>query len=251
MFAFIESLDLHQWLILMLVALFVGMSKTGVNGIALLVVPLLAFAFGARESTGIMIPILIMADIYAVSYYHRMAEWKYIVRLLPWAVAGILAGVLTGKMVSADQFRMILSGLVVAGVALMVFRDLSRKEGSVPDHPALVALLGVLGGFGSMVGNAAGPIFAVYLLAMRLPKNKFIGTGAWFFFLVNLIKLPFHLLVWKTVTPGTFLVDLAVLPVLLAGAWAGIRIVRLFTDGTYRIFVIVMTLLSAVFLFFR
>jgi uncharacterized membrane protein YfcA len=86
---------------------------------------------------------------------------------------------------------------------------------------------------------------------MRLPKNTFIGTGAWFFLINNLIKLPFHIWVWKTITPVALSLDMIAIPAILIGAWLGIRITRLFSDSMYRIFVIGMTLLSALFLFFR
>jgi len=248
---FLPAVDTGQWIILFVVALLIGMSKAGVSGLGLMVVPLLAFGFGARESTGIMIPILIMADIYAVKYYHRMAQWKYIVKLMPWAVVGILVGVVVGKVLSGNYFRILLSVLVIGGLVIMVGRDLMKKSETVPTHPAFAIFLGILGGFGSMVGNAAGPIFAVYLLAMRLPKNAFIGTGAWFYLIINLIKLPFHIWVWHTVSMSSFTLDLMVLPAVLLGAWSGIRIVRLFSERYYRLFVIVMTLLSAIFLVIR
>jgi len=228
MFEILQDIKLQQWIILFVVALAIGMSKAGL-GFGLMVVPLLAFGFGARESTGLMIPILITADIYAVKHYHRMAEWKFIFKLLPWAVLGIIAGVITGKLISGNQFRMLLSLLVIAGLMIMVGRDLMKKQESVPTHPAFAILLGVLGGFGSMVGNAAGPIFAVYLLAMRLPKNSYIGTGAWFYLIINVITIP----------------------AILLGAWLGIRIIRLFSEGSYRVFVVIMTLLSAIFLLIR
>ncbi len=250
MFEILQDIKIQQWIILIAVALFIGMSKAGI-GFGLMVVPLLAFGFGARESTGIMIPILIIADLYAVQHYHRMAEWKYIIKLMPWAVLGILAGVVTGQLISGNQFRMLLSVLVIAGLIIMVVRDLMKKSEAVPTHPAFVILLGILGGFGSMVGNAAGPIFAVYLLAMRLPKNTYIGTGAWFYLIINVIKLPFHIWVWKTISISTLTLDLVTVPAILLGAWLGIRIVRLFTESFYRIFIIVMTLLSALFLLFR
>ena len=250
MFEILQDIKLQQWIILFVVALAIGMSKAGL-GFGLMVVPLLAFGFGARESTGLMIPILITADIYAVKHYHRMAEWKFIFKLLPWAVLGIIAGVITGKLISGNQFRMLLSLLVIAGLMIMVGRDLMKKQESVPTHPAFAILLGVLGGFGSMVGNAAGPIFAVYLLAMRLPKNSYIGTGAWFYLIINVIKLPFHIWVWKTISPGSLSLDLIAIPAILLGAWLGIRIIRLFSEGSYRVFVVIMTLLSAIFLLIR
>ncbi len=247
----LSDIKIQQWIILFAVALMIGMSKTGVSGIGLIVVPMLAFGFGAKESTGIMMPVLIVADIYAVWYYHRMAEWKYIIRLLPWAVLGTFAGVIIGKMISANQFRILMSAIVIVGLLIMVIRDLIKKSNSVPTHPAFAISLGIFAGFSSMVGNAAGPMFAVYLLAMRLPKNSYIGTGAWFFLIINIIKLPFHIWVWGTITPYSLSLDLISIPAILLGAWLGIRIVRLFSEESYRIFIISLTLLSAVSLFFR
>ena len=133
----------------------------------------------------------------------------------------------------------------------MILRDLRGKSREIPTHPAFAVGLGLLGGFSSMVGNAAGPIFAVYLLAMRLPKNSYIGTGAWFYMIINLFKLPFHIWIWKTITPVSLTLDLAALPVIVIGAWAGIRLTRMFSEENYRVFVIAMTLLSALSLFFR
>lgn len=247
----LNNINLQQWIILLSVALLIGMSKTGISGAGLMVVPMLAAGFGARESTGIMMPILIMADIYAVWHYHKMAEWKYIIRLLPGTVIGIIAGTITGNLISADQFRMLMSGIVILALGIMVARDLLRKSDEIPVNPAFAISLGILGGFSSMVGNAAGPVFAVYLLAMRLPKNSFIATGAWFFMINNLLKLPFHIWVWKTITPYSLSLDLISIPAILIGAWAGIRLTRLFTDSSYRVFVIGMTLISVLFLFFR
>jgi uncharacterized protein len=251
MMTLLTEIEPKQWLLLMLVALCIGMSKTGVTGLGLAVVPILAIGFGARESTGIMIPMLVMADVYAVIYYHRVAKWEYVLKLLPWTVAGILAGVITGKYISASTFRVLLSTMVLAGLGVMVIRDLRKKAEDVPENPWFAAFIGLLSGFSSMVGNAAGPVFAVYLLSMRLPKNSFIGTGAWFFFLINMFKIPFHIWVWKTVTLSTFTLNLFTLPLILAGAWLGIRIVKLFSESFYRIFVLATTFLSTLLLLLR
>jgi len=109
--------------------------------------------------------------------------------------------------------------------------------------------LGMAGGFTSMVANAAGPIFTLYLLSMRFKKNSFIGTGAWFYFLLNCFKLPLQVFYWKQVTIHTFLLDLFVLPLIIAGVFLGIYLVKFIPEKAYRIFIIVSTLVSAIFLF--
>ena len=238
-----------QWLIVLLCAMLVGMAKTGFSGVGLMVVPLLASVFGGRPSVGLLLPILIFADVFAVSYYHRHAEWKYIVRLLPWALIGVATGVLIGQIISDMVFNRLLAIVVLTGIVLMIWQDIRKKKVSVPDYWWFAMGLGLLGGFATMIGNAAGPIMALYLLSMRLPKNIYIGTGAWFFFIVNVIKVPFHVGIWKTITIQSLLFDVLMIPAIALGALLGIWLVKFFPEKAYRIFIIATTLFSALLLF--
>ena len=225
------------------------MSKTGISGVGLMVVPLLANAFGGRPSVGLLLPILIFADIFAVTWYNRHAQWKHIVRLLPWAFAGIILATLIGKSISDQTFNRLLAALVVGGIAILVWRDIRSDKLKIPQSRWFAGGLGLLGGFSTMIGNAAGPVMALYLLSMRLPKNSFIGTGAWFFFIVNLSKVPMHIWSWKTISLNSFVLDVMVIPAVAAGAILGIWLVRLLPEKFYRLLVIVTTLLSALLLF--
>ncbi len=250
MIEMIEAYDLTamQWLIVLLCAMLVGMAKTGLSGVGLMVVPLLASVFGGRTSVGLLLPILIFADVFAVSYYNRHAEWKYILRLLPWSLIGVGAGVLVGQVISDIVFNRLLAVVVLTGIVLMILQDM-RKKVSVPDYWWFAMGLGLLGGFATMIGNAAGPIMALYLLSMRLPKNIYIGTGAWFFFIVNVFKVPFHVGIWKTITVQSLLFDVLMIPAIALGALLGIWLVKFFPEKAYRIFIIATTLFSALLLF--
>lgn len=251
MSALLQSYDLDtlQWLLLALCSLLIGMSKTGLSGVGLMVVPLMANAFGGRPSVGILLPILIFADIFAVTWYHRHAAWKHILRLIPWALAGIVTATLVGRSISDTTFNRLLAAVVILGIAILIWRDLKRNQLKIPESGWFAASLGLLGGFATMIGNAAGPVMALYLLSMRLPKNSFIGTGAWFFFIVNLSKVPLHIWSWKTITSNTLLLDVLMIPAIAAGAFAGIWLVKLLPEKVYRIIVIITTILSAIFLF--
>jgi len=242
------NLTVMQWLIALLCAMLVGMAKTGLSGVGLMVVPLLASVFGGRPSVGLLLPILIFADVFAVSYYSRHAEWRFIVKLLPWAVIGVVAGVLVGQIISDLVFNRLLATLVLVGIALMIWQDL-RKKVSVPDYWWVSMGLGMMAGFATMIGNAAGPIMALYLLSMRLPKNIFIGTGAWYFFIVNVFKVPFHIGIWKTITVQSLMFDVLMIPAIAIGALLGIWLVKFFPEKAYRIFIIATTLFSAFLLF--
>jgi uncharacterized membrane protein YfcA len=247
----IASYDLTsiQWVLLGVSGLLIGMSKTGISGVGLMVVPILANAFGGRPSVGLLLPILIFADIFAVTWYNRHAEWKHILRLIPWAFAGILLATFIGKNLSDITFNRLLAGMVIVGIGILFWQDLRSNKIEVPKSRWFAVGLGLLGGFATMIGNAAGPVMALYLLSMRLPKNKFIGTGAWYFFIVNLSKVPLHIWSWQTISKESLMLDVMVIPAIVIGAFVGIWLVRLLPDKFYRLLIIVTTLLSAFLLF--
>jgi uncharacterized protein len=234
-----------QWILLALCALFVGMSKVGIPGISMFYIPVLALIFGGKTSTGILLPMLMMADIFGVSYYYRHAEWKYLAKLLPWAFVGIGIGLWVGRIINDECFKNIIAVLVFAGVGIMLWRERQKRTDLFPHTWWFAAVMGVLGGFATMIGNVAGPIFAIYMLAMNLPKNAFIGTGAWFFLIVNFFKFPLQVWVWNNIGLKTIIMDLMMLPAIAAGAFLGIWIVRKIPDKTYRIFIVIVTVLSA------
>lgn len=245
------SLDLTitQWFLAILSAMVIGVSKTGISGAGIIAVPLLAGIFGGRPSTGLLLPILITADLFAVKIYHSHVEWKYILRLLPWAFTGILAGVVTGGIVNDNQFRKIIAVVVISGILLMIYRDFRKVNLEIPKSWWFSGILGLGAGFSTMIGNAAGPVMAYYLLSMRLPKNSYIATGAWFFLIINLVKIPFHVFAWKTITTESLYFDfLMILPV-IAGALSGYYLVKLIPEKAYRIFIIITTLAAAIVLF--
>lgn len=249
----IQSYDLTslQWILLAISGLLIGMSKTGLSGVGLMVVPILANAFGGRPSVGLLLPMLIFADVFAVTWYNRHAQWKHILRLLPWALGGILLATFVGKSISDASFNRLLAAMVIVGIVILLWRDIRSDKMKIPESRWFAAGLGLLGGFATMIGNAAGPVMALYLLSMRLPKNIFIGTGAWFFFIINLSKVPLHIWSWKTITTESLLLDVFMIPAIAAGAFLGIWVVKLLPERVFRIIVIATTLLSALLLFPR
>src|SRR5690606_1069047 len=230
--------------LVIVVAICTGMSKTGVHGAGMLAVPLLANVFGGQLSSGIMLPLLVMADVMGVWYYHRHASWKHLKVLFPWAAAGVIIGTIVGQYIDDKAFRAIMAIIILVSVAVMVLLERIDKE-KIPHQKSFAATTGILGGFTSMVGNLAGTVMAVYLLSMRLPKNVFIGTTAWFFLVINWFKVPFHIFSWHTITLDIFLLDLSTLPFIILGAVLGIWIVRKLSESMYRWFIIVMTIIAA------
>jgi len=246
----IAEISWTSWLIIIVSALCIGMSKTGISATGMIAMPLMAIIFGGKLSTGVVLPMLCIADIIAVFYYHRHAEWKHVIRLLPSAIAGIFLGIFTGNVISDNVFKDIMGIIIIVSVGILVWRDL-KKDIRVPHGYFFPFITGLAGGFATMVGNAAGVIMALFLLSMRLPKNTYIGTGAWFFFIVNLFKVPFHIFIWKTISLNSFLLDLYMIPIIITGAVVGIFLVKIFTEKLYRVFLIVTTILSALIIIIK
>lgn len=131
----------------------------------------------------------------------------------------------------------------------MLWLEHGHRE-DIPEYKWFAALMGIVAGFTSMIGNLAGSVMAVYFLSMRLPKNSFIGTTAWFFLVINLFKVPFHIFWWNTITLNTFLLDLTTLPLIALGAIVGVWIIKKLEEKVYRWFIIGMTFLAALMMLF-
>jgi len=244
------ALTTGNFILLLTVALIIGMAKAGLSGFGLAMVPIMALIFGAKESTGVILPMLIVADIMSVIYYRKNAVWRHVIRVLPWVAIGLVIAMITGNHINSKQFRLVMMSVVWIMLILMIVNDLRKKsEGGIPDNKFFRFFIGIAGGFATMIGNAAGPVFTLYFLSMRLPKKEFIGTGAWLYLIVNTGKLPLQILAWKNITFSTLLIDLLAVPVIAMGIFTGIRIVKLLPENVYRYFVIITTLVSSVLLF--
>jgi uncharacterized protein len=244
--------NLTPWylLLFLFLALVLGMAKAGLTGLGLSVIPVMALIFGAKESTGVILPMLITADIMAVVYYRKNAVWKHILIILPWVAAGIIVALITGKLINDNQFRIIMISVVWVMLFLMVFDDLrKKKENKVPENKIFGSLMGFAGGFATMIGNSAGPVFTLYFLSRKLPKKEFIGTSAWLYLIMNVGKLPLQAIVWKNISGHSLTLDLIAIPFIALGIYIGIHIVKLFPEKAYRYFVIITTLGSSVLLF--
>ena len=210
----------------------------------------MALAFKAKASTGLVVPLLIVGDLIAVVYYHRHVNWWYIVRFLPWVVVGILIGVYIGNDLDERVFKIYMAVIILVCVIMMYWWD-RRKSTSVPTHAAFAGLVGTLAGITTMIGNLGGPFSNLYFLAMRVEKNEFIGTAAWLFLIINVIKLPFHIYVWETINADTLLFNLKLIPGILLGVFVGVRLIKIIKDDFYRKMILVLTALGAVMIMIR
>ena len=243
---FFSTYETAQWVLLALTALLVGMSKTGIQGVTLLVIPLMALSFGAKPSTGLILPLLCMADIFAVLHYRRVADWTFIVRLLPSAVAGFFVALAVDHFVPASEFKKLMGACLLFVLILMMLTERKGKRNMLIDKWWYGPLFGLLGGFTTMIGNAAGPVMAIYLLSTKMPKLNFVGTNAWFFMVVNLLKVPLQIFAWHNITLQTFAADLCCLPAIFLGGVLGLRLVKWLPEKAFRRFITVVTWISVI-----
>lgn len=252
-----------QWLIGFAAGLFVGISKTGIPGVGIVVVPLLGIGFGGRLGTGVMLPMLIMGDVFAVSWYKRHCQWNKLVGLLPWVYTGVAIGTvalyITGKQatgakaagnVMKDPTDLIVGTLVLVMVVLHLLRN-KLGEKLQPTSPAGVAGTGVAAGFSTTVSNAAGPVMQMYMAAHKLSKEAFMGTIAWYFFIVNLSKFPIYWVLSQMmpqapiVSSKSLVFNLEIAPAIVLGAFVGKWLLPRISQKSFELTVIVLSTIGA------
>lgn len=239
-----------DWTLLAAAAVLVGFAKTAIGGVGALSVAIFAAVLPARESTGALLPLLLVGDVVAVSLYRRHADWTTLLRLFPSVAVGVLVGVVFVAQIGDAGMRRTIGVvlLVLSGLHLWQRRRAGRGAPAVPPTAARrrVAALsfGLLSGFTTMVANAAGPVMALYLLSAGMPMLTFLGTGAWFFLLVNLFKLPFSAGL-GLISGASLTLNLLLVPLLLVGALVGRVVIRRLDQSRFEQLVLVFTVLAS------
>ncbi len=243
-----------QWALGLTGAFMMGAAKGGLPGIGNLTVALYAVTFDARESVGLLLPVLIAADCVAVVLYRRHAEWAYVWRLLPWMVVGVVIGYFTLDRIDSNMVRILIGGILL----LMTVVHFSRKwmlrnaEGPdpVPHTLWFRSSTGTMGGFATMVANAAGPVAALYFLAVGLPKMFFVGTTAWTFFILNLFKVPFQVEL-GLINTASMGVSAMLMPAAVAGVFFGRLVVGYLNQRVFETLIWIFIVVAGVDLLFN
>jgi uncharacterized membrane protein YfcA len=244
------DLNLFGWIVVALCALMVGATKTGIPGLGILVVPLMALAMPTDKSVGTLLGILILADLFAIAYHQHNARWSHVLRLLPVALAGIITAYFGLRKMNQEQLKPIIGMIVLVMLAVNYWRTRTGgKDVSIPSQWWFAAAMGFLAGITTMMANAAGPVMIIYLMAMRLPKMEFVGTSVWFFFIINWLKVPFstrlEMMTWQSVR-----LDLLMLPFIAVGAVAGIFFLKRIPQKAFTVIVQILAAAAAVALLF-
>ena len=262
----VPTLSPASWALVIAAALIVGFAKTALPGAGTIAVGLFALAMPAKESTAALLLLLIVGDMMALWVYRREPDWRTLVRLLPSAMIGVVIGVFYFARVDGDGVRLtigvILLVLVIVTVGrrqLAQRRDASGAAGdrlpptraaAAGSRPGAAATAqgigyGLLGGFTTMVANAAGPVMSLYFYAMRMPVLTFLGTSAWYFAIVNLFKVPFSAGL-GLITRDTLVMDVMLIPAVFLGAYAGTKVARRIPQKVFENLVLVLTVAAAI-----
>lgn len=245
----LAQLSVLGWGLVVLAALLAGFSKTAVGGVGLISVALLAAVLPARQSTGMLLLLFLVGDMFAITAYRRFANWQVLLRLAPSVVVGVLLGVVFVAKVGDAGLRRTIGIVLMALVGVHVW---TRRTGEARPEPGKGLQLprpitigaGGLAGFTSMVANAGGAVMTIYMLGAGMDVMTFLGTGAWFFFAVNLFKLPFSIALG--LVPVQSLVLLAVLsPLVVVGALVGRAVAPRLSPARFEQLVVGFTVLAA------
>lgn len=226
----------------------VGLSKTAVPGAGTIAVAIFAAVLPAKQSTGVLLILLIVADLFAVTMYRRHADWRTLLRLAPAVVVGVLVGVVFLWFADDLWVKRTIGLILLAVIAITLLRRrFVSQVGSAGPHRIAAATYGSLGGFTTMVANAAGPVMSMYFLAARFEVKAFLGTAAWFFAIVNLFKVPFSIGIGVITAPG-LLVDLVLVPLVVVAALLGRRLADRIPQVVFETLVIAFTIVGALYL---
>ena len=236
--------DWKFWAIGAAAAMLVGVAKTGVPGMGILVVPVIAMIFPAKTSVGALLPLLCAGDVAAVLFFRRHANWPVLWRLMPWTFAGIGIAWYSLQFISDSALKPLLGALVLVLLTLELAR---RHSGwlNAPHQKLFTAFAGTLTGFATTVGNVAGPIANIFLIGKGFAKKEFMGTVAWYFLIINASKLPifYHL---NMITPATLHFDLLLLPAVAVGGIAGRAALHYIPDKVFQNLVMSLAAAAAI-----
>jgi len=217
------ELTTFQWSLMIIAAAGIGISKSGLSGLSMVHVLVFASVFGGRDSTGIVLPMLIFGDVCATRAYGQHANWNQVWRMMPPAILGVIVGWLWMHWLDETVYKPLI-GSIILGLTLLQIARLWRTDwqANIPHSVWFAWTMGLIVGTTTMLANAAGPVFGLYLLALAVPKLEFVGTSAWFFLMLNVFKVPFSwslgLIDLQTLTLNAILCPMIVLGMLLGKA---------------------------------
>lgn len=229
-------------------ALCIGLSKSGLSGTATLNVVLMAKAFGAKTSVGLVLPLLIIADFMGYFLNRRGGSWRQVISMAPPAMIGVVAGYFLLGQIDNWTARTVIGWLILLLLAFKLLLDAYRSGFlALTEHKGFAWFMGLSAGLTTMLANAAGPVMTVYLLSQRLEKKDHLGVFSRFFLFINLFKVPFSANL-GIINPRSLGTNLVLLPAVVAGILLGWQILKRIPQKPFEWTLFVLTLIAAVWL---
>nr|NJM01547.1 sulfite exporter TauE/SafE family protein [Desulfobacula sp.] len=244
------ALTPFQWGVVCCCAFIFALAKGGVKGVDIFAVPIMAIILGSKASTGIVLPMLLVGDIFSVWYYNRAAKWYHLRKLAVWIVLGILLAVWIGKDMPEAGFKYALAGIILSSILILLWLE-QKKDATVPNRTWFSVVAGLFVGFTTMVGNVGGAFANILFPSNEILQRAIHRHFRMVVFLVNVFKVPFHVVVWKTITWQSLAINLVALPFIALGLWVGVYLVKIIKEKYYRRMVLILTALGAILIFLK
>lgn len=246
-----SSLSLAQILTMIFAAIICGMAKGGINGLTIVATPVMAMMFGAKFSTGVILPMFVIADSVAVYHYGKNANLREIFRLLPTTLVGFIIAAIIAMNMPTKIFQKLMAWTLLIVFIIMLWAEFYPNSKKYVGTWWYSSFFGFFGGFSTLIGNVAGPVLSMYLLSKRKEKFEFVGTNALFFFILNVMKLPIHAFLWKNFQKNTFILGVLMFPFVFLGMFIAIKLVKIIPNHIYRRIIQVITGISVLLLFLQ
>lgn len=224
--------------------LLTGIGKGGIVGASCVTVPILAMCMGGKESVGFLLPISLAASFLSALRNRTDVHWCALLKALPWALIGIAIGAYVGKEADKESFFILLALVIIIGCTITIIQHVKHSAFRDPLGISYI-FFGILAGFAAMIGNATGPMISTLFLLQRFPKKQIVDTHVWFCFITDVVKVPLHIFVWKTITWDSILLDVYMAPMMIIGVLIGFWLIRVLDEKIYKNTVIVLSCISA------
>ncbi len=233
--------------VICLSALFTGVAKAGIAGAGSVIIPILAMSLGGKTSVGFLLPLSLAASLISGAKNCSNINWVALLKVSPWAVIGVFLGAWLGNIANERMFYVLLSIVILVGCAITVFQHIKRSTIHDP-YGISVIFFGILAGFSAMIGNATGPLISTLFLLQRFPKKEFIDTYVWFCIITDILKIPFHIFLWKSITLDSLTLDLYMLPLMVVGVVLGFWLTKTLSERVYKNTIIALSCIAALIL---
>jgi len=233
MLPMIPQIVLNNMHVIVIAGLFLGLDKGGLKPLLVIATYLLLQTFSPQTMLAILSPLLVVGEIFPMYHYREQANRPVANKILVWMIVGVIVGTIVGSNINTQIFCLLIGiFIVVMGITNIIiektqhFSEISQTK---------TAILGFLGGLGSLIGNAAGGITNIYFLSTVKNKNALLGSSSYLYVVINSIKIVFYLAIWKIYSIDTLAITLSMIPFLMIGVLIATAVIKIMPEFVFKI----------------